>query len=394
MIQAGQRALFQAQNKEVLSIRQSEMDYFHNFYSNFGTQSALIVGFCLNTLTQLVGQVGDSDVTKDIFFVFSALCFIFSMNCLVGSVFIVVFAPNLALHGPLGSMVRAVDGMLYEQDQIFLSFILALVSFTISTTMAYWILMDNTIATVCTALTVIAGGVWYHFCLRIYNRFKMHVNSEKAFEDDISKDYTSRKMRFAWAGNSKKRKQQQQASSLKAPLIDKKTGDKSVGEGASDTDWGKPAGGSQATREEVEDANEPAFVPSLSMISNVSEMFGVEGYMTFRLIRAAATEDRRRSADGSQQRKYFVMFDGELNYYASYRAYHEHPEQAESSRPVMVSEYNVIVSTKVSPYVIVLQPLEEERASFEFQLDTIDELRAWQEGFMNQNAINCSEQDT
>ena len=145
MIQAEQQALFQTQNQEVLRIRQAELDYYMNFYGNFGTQAALMVGFVLNTLTNLIPNIETwhDQVFADLFFISTALSFIFGMHALLNSVFIVVFAPNLALHGPLGSMVRAVDGMTVEQNQVFFTFLVSMAMFAFSTAMCYYLIMRS-----------------------------------------------------------------------------------------------------------------------------------------------------------------------------------------------------------------------------------------------------------
>jgi hypothetical protein len=42
MIKAQQGSLLQNQNQQLLGIRQAELDYFNNFYNNFGTQGKLV----------------------------------------------------------------------------------------------------------------------------------------------------------------------------------------------------------------------------------------------------------------------------------------------------------------------------------------------------------------
>ena len=87
MIQAEQQALFQTQNQEVLRIRQAELDYYMNFYGNFGTQAALMVGFVLNTLTNLIPNIETwhDQVFADLFFISTALSFIFGMHALLNN---------------------------------------------------------------------------------------------------------------------------------------------------------------------------------------------------------------------------------------------------------------------------------------------------------------------
>jgi len=409
MIQAGQRALFQSQNQAVLDIRQSELDYFYNFYSNFGTQSALLLGFCLNMISQLAGVTSKYDIVNDLFFISTAVCFIFGMNCLLGTCYIIVFAPNLALHGPLGSMVRAVDGMLFEQDQVFVSFIGCLLTFAVSTVMAYWILMEEDVAITCTVITILGSGLWYHFTLRIYNRFKIHHVAAKTFEDDINAYKSKTKLKQAGAydytngDNGIKRKAWFPGMSLaskgrgikhenKQPLTVSKSSRGSVHTGSSGgtndingirvplhigTDvWDdKPSEESETQKADIE--QQPRL--ALSMISNIDDM-GVEGYLTFRL----------RSNDGGGEagdilspttRKYFTLMNGELQYFASMQDYRD-GTSAQLNRPIYLPNHHIRVVRDHLPYSILLIPFEEEVAVWELQVDTIHELEVWEEGIL------------
>ena len=70
-------------------------------------------------------------------------------------------------------MVRAVDGMLKEKDAIFMSFLFSVVFFQISTFAVGFIVMDEAAAWCSAVIIAIGGYCWYHYCLRIYNRFKL-----------------------------------------------------------------------------------------------------------------------------------------------------------------------------------------------------------------------------
>lgn len=53
MYQAQTIALQQTANQQLVDIRQSELDYFTGFFSNFGTQAALLGGFVLSSYTNI-----------------------------------------------------------------------------------------------------------------------------------------------------------------------------------------------------------------------------------------------------------------------------------------------------------------------------------------------------
>ena len=354
MIHAGQQALFQNQNQRLLGIRQAEMDYFNNFYTNFATQSALLLGFAMNTMTnvvQIVDFYENSEGLKEVFFVSGTFCFCTMMHTLLCSVFVIVFAPNLALHGPLGSMVRAVDGMVSEQDQIFLSFILSLVFFTINTVVAFWFFMSNTIAWVCAALTFVFSAYWYKCCLRIYNRFKMHANT-RIFEDDIKPT----------KGTESVDRFKQMKNSL---LLNNKNTTNNNNHSPSNNNC-------KDTQNPIlldhMDVGRPQIVSMLSTVNS-----HITGYMSFRL------KFDVNSSEGRSQRKFFVLNNdnGSLLYYKSERTFNDKPERPDISRPIILNEYSIECNKIQVPYRIVLTPIGEERATWEFTLDTAEEITTW-----------------
>ena len=68
-------------------------------------------------------------VADYIYWIFSAILFASALHCILTTVYCTVYGAGLALRGPLGSMVKAVDGMVAEQHAILCSFIICLFSF-------------------------------------------------------------------------------------------------------------------------------------------------------------------------------------------------------------------------------------------------------------------------
>lgn len=68
-------------------------------------------------------------------------------------------------------MVQAINGMVHEQKQVLFSFILMMFVFALQLIGMYWIMMDQISAIVSSLITVGGMYIWYHYCLRIYNRF-------------------------------------------------------------------------------------------------------------------------------------------------------------------------------------------------------------------------------
>jgi hypothetical protein len=69
-------------------------------------------------------------------------------------------------------MVKAVKGMVAETNQILGAYVMTIIFFTFSTIGVYWIMMPVDAAIVSSIITVLGMGMWYHFVLRIFNRFQ------------------------------------------------------------------------------------------------------------------------------------------------------------------------------------------------------------------------------
>lgn len=130
MLKAQQQLLVQSSNQLLLTIRQMELSYFSNYFSQYNTLAGILAGFQLVSITQVVVQTYPCKrYIKTMYWLSTAMSFLPSLHCLLITSLLLVYGPNLALRGPLGSMKRAIDGMVIEQREVFYSFILALIVF-------------------------------------------------------------------------------------------------------------------------------------------------------------------------------------------------------------------------------------------------------------------------
>ena len=107
-----------------------ELEDFLNYFSQYNALAGLLAGFQLVSITQVVVQEYDVHRwVKTFYWVSTAASFIPSMHCLLTTSLLVVYGPNLAIRGPLGSMKRAIDGMVIEQKEVFFMFIWSLITF-------------------------------------------------------------------------------------------------------------------------------------------------------------------------------------------------------------------------------------------------------------------------
>ena len=140
MIKAEQQALFQSTNQQVLSIRQIELDYFQSFYSNIGLQATIVAGFVISGLTGTNAQELDADNgMKNLFWVAGSISFGFSITSMMTSMFINIYGPGLALHGPLGSISRSITGMQAELHETLWFYIFSLIFLSLSALALFWV---------------------------------------------------------------------------------------------------------------------------------------------------------------------------------------------------------------------------------------------------------------
>ena len=175
MNRANQQALFQQTNQGLLSIRQSEVNYYQSLNVAFGTQAALIGGFTYGVFTQ--NQVNyengynAEDIIADVYWIISAITIALSVHVILCTMLMQVLGPGLALNGPVGSMARATEGMRLEQQQIIVSFIAMMIAFSAATVLSCWVVMSFEASVGCSISFAVAACYWYKYCERIYLRF-------------------------------------------------------------------------------------------------------------------------------------------------------------------------------------------------------------------------------
>ena len=176
MLNAEQIALQSRLVQQMVAMREREMTTILERYTAIGTQSSLLAGFAITSLTALdpVGKKVDPVVTY-LFFIFSLVCVLSCMHVIMCTMYICNWAPRLALRGPSGSLQRSFVATKSEKTQINAVFTLGVMSFAVQTVLAIWVMDDHDglspHAAYATALTtvVLVADLWYH--KRIHSRF-------------------------------------------------------------------------------------------------------------------------------------------------------------------------------------------------------------------------------
>ena len=174
----------QEANIQLVQIRQAEIDYFTTYFFAFSIQCGLIISCCVQGYTsieQTQVQEGYTPTFSNymasfkVYWILTAFTMGFAIQCLLMTVFIVVYAPGLALRGGPGSMEKAVLGMRIEQTTILWVYTATMCSFTLMTLASYWVSMLDECALPATIISACFFVYTSQTCLRVYNRFYYEI---------------------------------------------------------------------------------------------------------------------------------------------------------------------------------------------------------------------------
>jgi len=378
MNQANQQQVVQNANMNLVQIRQIELTYFSSFFTSFGTQTALMIGFIVGSLSQVPGVDNPSECSYFwivLYWVTSALCVSSAIHCLVSTVFLEVFGQGLALRGPLGSMVKAVEGMIVEQKAVVVGFIFTIFMFGLQCIGMYWIMMDQTCAIIATIITSVAIFCWYQYALRLYNRFSW--NAAKVDWEDVASD-----KQFGGGGKNLFDELDDLNPTVLNKMHNKKAGGNKRGSQSvtfADSQNSAPGDLLAAANDDkasVYSASTSALTGIESLVNADSTHFETSGGYLSMKTTATFTRD-------PWQRKYFVVFNQLIYYYQDKRAFQLEPGKPINQRAIDVEGYTLIAGAVEPPYMISLVPIDPEdiRKIWKFRCDTINEFNNWIEIF-------------
>lgn len=378
MNRANQQALFQATNQGLLGIRQAEINYYLNLNLAFGTQAALIGGFTYGVFTQ--NQINEDNIYghpfMDAYWVMSAATIAAAVHVIINTMLLQVLGPGLALHGPVGSIVRATEGMKIEQKQIVTAFILMMMMFAVSTMLSFWVVMNFESAMGSTAIFVVAARYWYYYTERIYLRFywdsdKSAWDEERTAENDeagafsgdgrnggvddgnVSSvnggkggtkedqiDLRRRANRSAFPSDNGRKKSTDTADDVQSASTGGKSRINKFFQKFRHARMPKPDEGSRLPQSSG--SKQPTPSAAASSGSSVVKAQSMEGYLT-KSITGALQDGSRRDC---WERRYFTLSRAGLVYYYKSRAdYRADPRvRMLNKRPLNLFEYDVLVA--------------------------------------------------
>lgn len=184
MLKASQRQVYNSANVNLVQLRQLEVQYFSTFFNNFGIQVVFMLAILYTTISQLpVGTVAEppSGCPPGWIYFYSAMVGIStgaSFHVLLCGLFIVVYGQGLAIRGPKGSLVRAVEGMVIEQRQVVASFLICLASMILSTVANFFVMFDVILASISSVVILLYFYYSLQSIARIFNRFNFEKENE------------------------------------------------------------------------------------------------------------------------------------------------------------------------------------------------------------------------
>lgn len=139
--------------RNALELRQKELEFNVERFTNLATQASVIAGFSFESLVELEVPEETNWVLSSTYFVFGSSAMALSLYCLVISSFACVFGHRLALQGPHGSLERAVQIMVAHRVHIFAVGGASLACLVVAAMLMAWIKMGAA-ATVVTLIFV------------------------------------------------------------------------------------------------------------------------------------------------------------------------------------------------------------------------------------------------
>eukprot|EP01038_Epipyxis_sp_PR26KG_P014341 gene14341-19234_t len=373
MNKANQDALVQAVNIQLINIRLTEINYFSTFFNNFRTQCALLIGVLTTIVSQLpvLNNPAVPYPWQVFYWITTAIALACATHVLVATTFVSVYGQGLAIRGQLGSMITAVDGMITEQNDILVMFVATLFFFNISCIGMYVVMMDLITAAISSVLTVIVFMVWYHYALRIYNRFNMSMLKTKwtstddgRSSDDITVNpiQSTKPQLNQFLNNNTNNNSINNNKSL-ANNITSFFGFKKNNNNNNNT-----------SRYEEMTTWTDKTLDNIETLAEEHKNIAIGGYLTLLIV--------NRQGQESWARKYFVVINNNMNYYQNKRAYDLDPNQSDNARPIELQGYSLKANVEDNNknnkdnnnviYSIQLIPSDPEdiRRAWQFRCDT------------------------
>ena len=105
--------------RNALELRQRELEFHVERYTNLATQASVVAGFSFESLVEIEVPEGTHPLLSSCYFIFGSSAMALALYVLCVASFACVFGHRLALQGPHGSLERAVHILIQHRAHIF-----------------------------------------------------------------------------------------------------------------------------------------------------------------------------------------------------------------------------------------------------------------------------------
>eukprot|EP00981_Chlorochromonas_danica_P010728 scaffold3349_cov165-Ochromonas_danica.AAC.6 len=363
---------------------------------------------------------------------------------LLGSFYINVYGEGLAIRGPPGSVVKAIDGMIQEQQNAVILFVGSIITFVLQQVGMCWIMMDQ--ANAIASTVILLGGMIYTYrvALRIFNRFwwdktrtdwKDEVDQVTELNDlnptvgELYDEYGADRVDQAYRislhrgllnGRDSELKKRSVLTNLlkiwykKKSTLSRKSTSAEMNPSSSPSpttkkqksknENNKASAGSQQHGEELFDPYyDTATVISdapymeitalndslMTEISDSNKNNTTTTKANLADLRAGGyLTMKTKAATGflrgdPWERRYFIIKKTLVYYYKDKRSFELNPSRPLNQRPIDLEGYGLEVGAEEPPYLLSLVPTSEDdiRKIWSFRTDTLAEFRSWKDIF-------------
>eukprot|EP00928_Gymnodinium_smaydae_P066991 TRINITY_DN49932_c0_g1_i2.p1 TRINITY_DN49932_c0_g1~~TRINITY_DN49932_c0_g1_i2.p1 ORF type:complete len:241 (-),score=39.97 TRINITY_DN49932_c0_g1_i2:172-846(-) len=178
--------------KNATELKGKELHLHKQNFESVGTQAALLAGFAVCMIVEFDMPNGVHRVLQGVFYVFATVTLVANLRCVTMTTCISVMGTGLALRGPEGSMVKAVEEMYKQRAAVFRSFAVGIICCCLSMATIAWIKMQPIPAALCNGVLLWALASFVRTSRAHFESFKFDEGETVTLDDILFADAVSK----------------------------------------------------------------------------------------------------------------------------------------------------------------------------------------------------------
>ena len=224
MLSAEHFALENQAVKELLAIREREIQFFADRFNAIAMQASIVAGFVVSSMSSIqLNQVQKGEALESVFMISGSMCIVTSLYAILCTTMAGIWGSNLSLRGPAGSVTTAWHVLRSEGQQVMLSYITSILAFSVHCVSIFYLIdqdRDNFNSHVGVAITVF--GVLLIFIKLFYINKKLRFDSTHNVLDEAT--ITGVDLSSGSNNRNGQQERNQALGSMKVPLLNSKDG--------------------------------------------------------------------------------------------------------------------------------------------------------------------------